>query len=136
MKKSALIKLSLNSKPGSVSTEAESIIYLGWYSHITSINLPIMVSRRSSDVQPLTMTYLVFQLLRFTPDLYRYRSAWALTSRFHLFPPVRRIVIFCGTGCLPLSGILPVRKQDALRCPDFPPLVLQRGDGSTMTGRR
>jgi len=66
MKKSALIKLSLNSKPGSVSTEAESIIYLGWYSHITSINLPIMVSRRSSDVQPLTMTYLVFQLLRFT----------------------------------------------------------------------
>lgn len=37
----------------------------------------------------------------------------------------KQVVIFCGTAVFVLQQILPVRKQNALCCPDFPPFYFK-----------
>ena len=72
--------------------------------------------------------YLVFQLLRFTIMPCHHCMSWALTPRFHYHPEVKRKRILQGylfsvaLSVIPVlkPGDLPVRKQDALCCPDFP----------------
>ena len=54
---------------------------------------------------------------------------WALTPPFHLFPDTSVGVVcflwhFLSPASIARYGILPVRKYDALCCPDFPSLAL------------
>ena len=66
-------------------------------------------------------TYLVFQLLGFTAMYVAIQGRELLPRVFTLTQLPERF-IFCGT-CRRHCWRLPVRKQDALCCPDFPPHV-------------
>src|ERR1700742_3440288 len=64
-------------------------------------------------------TYLVFQLLRFTAIPVARKSRELLPHVFTL-TPVNRGGIFSVALAVAGCRRLPVRKQDALCCPDFP----------------
>jgi len=64
-------------------------------------------------------TYLVFQLLRFTANTVTCTCRELLP---HVFTLTRLgAVYFLWHWLSPAAGRLPVKKQDALCCPDFPP---------------
>jgi hypothetical protein len=64
-------------------------------------------------------TYLVFQLLRFTAIPVARKSRELLPHVFTL-TPINQGGIFSVALAVARCGRLPVRKQDALCCPDFP----------------
>lgn len=71
----------------------------------------------------MSVTYLAFQLVRFAVPPLLPLGRWALTPPFHLFPSrqSRAVVVYFLWHCLFRQlADLPVRKYDALRCPDFP----------------
>ena len=88
-----------------------------------SINLPILTAAINHDTEASSSafrTYLVFQLLRFTAIPVARKSRELLPHVFTL-TPVNRGGIFSVALAVARCGRLPVRKQDALCCPDFPP---------------
>ena len=68
-------------------------------------------------------TYLALQPIRFTPSDCHQLKAWALTPRFHPYPPAggRLFSVALAVGSGADRNLLPVRKYGALCCPDFPP---------------
>ncbi len=52
-----------------------------------------------------SVTYLVFQPVRFTPPLVSPPMRWALTPPFHPYLAEARRYIFCGTICLQYLNI-------------------------------
>jgi len=73
-------------------------------------------------------TYLVFQLLRFTVKPVARHNRELLPHVFTLTPIKIGAVYFSVALAVAGCRRLPVRKQDALCCPDFPPLPLGRSD--------
>ena len=71
----------------------------------------------------MSRTYLVFQLLRFTAIPVARKSRELLPHVFTLAHPLAsgQAVYFLWHFLSPAERRLPVRKQDALCCPDFPP---------------
>ena len=112
-------------KPGSVQPqlpEAISIINLALPLLTGSINLPILTIHRLVDTETSRSafrTYLVFQLLRFTAIPVARESRELLPHVFTL-TPTNRGGIFSVALAVAGCRRLPVRKQDALCCPDFP----------------
>jgi len=91
-----------------------------------SSNLPIPISAgwRMEASNFIFGTYLVFQLLRFTAIPVARKSRELLPHVFTLTTPKAGGIF---SVALAVAGCrrLPVRKQDALCCPDFPlPIVL------------
>jgi len=105
------------------------IIYLGFGSRQNSIDLPTNYKRATFDA--FWASVGLFGLS--TPEVCR---AFAVASKavvsytpFSPLPPLGWRFVFCGTVCQP-CGCLPVRKQVALCCPDFP-LCLRQSDKTT-----
>jgi len=101
------------------------IIYLALQSPEGSSSLPNPdgLPKQSADEQPLIGAYLAFQLVRFSVPPMSPSERWALTPPFHLFPsPTSRagVVCFLWHYLFHQLADLPVRKYDALCCPDFP----------------
>ena len=105
-------------KPGSVSM-------VGFLSFIQAAGHPAALTAYppASDEQPLVAgihglsTHQVYSPGCHHPDW------WALTPPFHPYPVVREgyfLLHYCA------SRHLPVRKNGALRCPDFPPAQKSR----------
>ena len=117
-------------KPGSVpfvsikSLQRASIINLALSLLIGSNNLPILTltpQRYKTGASSSTFrTYLVFQLLRFTAISVARKSRELLPHVFTLICPYEPTVYFLWHFLSPAVWRLPVRKQDALCCPDFP----------------
>ena len=112
-------------KPGSVPrhfTGVASIINLALSLLTGSSNLPIPAIRLSADTETSSSasgTYLVFQLLRFTAIPVARESRELLPHVFTL-TPITQGGIFSVALAVAGCRRLPVRKQDALCCPDFP----------------
>ena len=113
-------------KPGSVLPRfpgINSIINLALPSLACSINLPILatpgLNRGTETSSFASRTYLVFQLLRFTAIPVTRKSRELLP---HVFTLIRQLADGLFSVALAVAGCrrLPVRKQDALCCPDFP----------------
>lgn len=88
-----------------------------------SINLPILTIHRLMDTEASSFTfrtYLVFQLLRFTAIPITRKSRELLPHVFTLAPIKNRGGLFSVALAVAGCRRLPVRKQDALCCPDFP----------------
>ncbi len=64
------------------------VIYLGAASPLPSSSQPPGIGRAAlMPALQAAPVYLAFQPLRFTPLPCRHNNAWALTPRFHLYPP-------------------------------------------------
>ena len=88
-----------------------------------SINLPILTTLIAQDTEASSFTfrtYLVFQLLRFTAIPVARKSRELLPHVFTLTPTNCGGIISVALAVARCRR-LPVRKQDALCCPDFPP---------------
>lgn len=118
-------------KPGSVPPglkPAVSIINLDRPLLCGSSNLPVPASTSRAACRTETSsfasgTYLVFQLLRFTAIPVTRKSREPLPHVFTLTRAGKPASGGIFSVALAVAGCrrLPVRKQDALRCPDFPP---------------
>jgi hypothetical protein len=118
-------------KPGSVLRfRAILIIYLGLCSRTGSISLPAIMGFSHSDEPPDIphqagiIAYLAFQLVRFALHLASLHGRWALTPPFHpylLLHAIKGGIFSVALSVFRWCGTLPVRKYDALCCPDFPP---------------
>jgi len=68
---------------------SRTVIYLGRLSPNGSSSLPTGIVRAALSCTKCTSpVYLALQPIRFTPAPGRPGVAWALTSRFHPYPPV------------------------------------------------
>jgi hypothetical protein len=121
---------------------ASPTIYLGQSSRKGSINLPAGAGRaarcRCGRSRAGVPAYLVFQPLRFTQPGQLPARWCALTAPFHPYRPPKGDVggtfLWHSLSWFALySPVLPVRKQGALRCPDFPrrPSCVGRRGGAT-----
>ena len=102
------------------SSKKELAVY-----HFSSLNFTIEIYQptlrdRASSSQ--ASVYMVFQFVRFTLPYLSPNMRWALTPPFHLF--LQKKVVFLSAALSVLKSVnsldLPVRKYDALHCPDFP----------------
>src|SRR5258708_35123989 len=103
-----------------------SIINLALPLLTVSNNLPIPAALRPQAQNTETSsfasgTYLVFQLLRFTAIPVARKSRELLPHVFTLTAIKERGGLFSVALAVAGRRRLPVRKQDALCCPDFPP---------------
>jgi len=118
-------------KPGSVSAvEAVSIIYLALSLLTGSNGLPFpKVPEHIGTGRSRFGIYLAFQLLGFTAIPVTRKSRELLPHVF-TFSPNTRGSLFSVALSVPgpfQDQALPVRKQDALYCPDFPLSQLKSG---------
>ena len=116
-----------NHKPGSVFLveKINAVVY-----HLSSTDVTISVHQptlRDRTSSPQSSVYLVFQFVRFSLPPTSLPERWALTPPFHLFLDeanmLVRVVFLSAALSVPLKSLskdLPVRKYDALYCPDFP----------------
>jgi len=64
------------------------VIYLGAVSPLPSSSQPPGIGRAALiSTLRISPVYLAFQPVRFTPLPCHHNNAWALTPRFHLYPP-------------------------------------------------
>ena len=109
---------SIRYKPSSVPhRSAVFVIYLRLQLPATSSNLPLDIGRAALH----TSIYLVLHLVGCTARECRHLRGGLLPHLFTLTVPCGKAVIFCYTLPRPYEH-LSVRKHDALRCSDFPPV--------------
>ena len=94
------------------------LLLLTGLNNLPILNIPIVIGTGASN--SASRTYLVFQLLRFTAITVTRKGRELLPHVFTLTPTSRGGIF---SVALAVAGCrrLPVRKQDALCCPDFPP---------------
>ena len=114
----SVVVCSIRYKPSSVPhRSAVFVIYLRLQLPATSSNLPLDIGRAALHAS----IYLVLHLVGCTARECRHLRGGLLPHLFTLTVPCGKAVIFCYTLPRPLEH-LSVRKHDALRCSDFPPV--------------
>ncbi len=122
-------KQQQNYKPGSVLREQSlSLILTGHRWPVPATYPSQRWRKRHTEASNFHFgTYLVFQLLRFTAGMITHTRRELLPHVFTLTLQ-SKAVYFLWHWLSPAARRLPVRKQDALCCPDFPPPVSTGSD--------